>query len=86
MVRILPPTQPTPKSTWTSAEPQGPPSGSSTDQLVDISNRLLNTIQPRMLRHPMAASFADFASCVLDTLPQDMMEDCIDEMTASLKR
>ena len=56
------------------------------DSLVDLSNRMLGALQPRLARHPIAQTFADYSSAVLDHLPFDFMSDAIDDMNEILAR
>ena len=76
------------------ADPPGRPPGApavpvpetATEALVDLSRQIVNVMRPRLARHPVAASFADYSGSRLDALDEELMNECIDEMYASLGR
>ena len=74
------------------ADPPGRPPGApavpetATEALVDLSRQIVNIMRPRLARHPVAASFADYSGSRLDALDEELMNECIDEMYASLAR
>lgn len=74
------------------ADPPGRPPGApavpetATEALVDLSRQIVNVMRPRLARHPVAASFADYTGSRLDALDEELMNECIDEMYASLGR
>ena len=51
---------------------------------MDISRQMLRALEHRLARRAVAASFSDYCGSVLDTLPEDLMHDCIEEMNADL--
>ena len=58
----------------------------ATEALVDLSRQIVNVTRPRLARNPVAASFADYAGSRLDNLDKELMNECTDEMYASILR
>ena len=54
--------------------------------LVDLSNRMVDVLQPRLARSPVAQSYAEYSSVMQDCLPRDIMFDAIEEINQILAK
>ena len=54
------------------------------DPLVDISLKMLQSLEPRLQHDPQVTGFGNYMESVLEDLPRDLRSSCIEDMTKTL--
>ena len=56
------------------------------DPLLEISLKMLQSLEPRLHRDPEVTGFSNYMEAVLEDLPRDLRANAIEDLTRTLQR